>query len=88
MESNKPIGIIGSKSALMLALNQMDALQQLKDEAERGIKITNEPQINIPFVADPTIPHLPMSLTTNYHKPKKPNTGLKLGSYTYKSKRK
>jgi hypothetical protein len=89
MESNEqPRGIVGNKSALILAMNQMAALNQLKDEAERGIKITNEPQ-PIPFVLNEPLP-----LTTipdggkPFYKDKKPNTGFKLGSYTYKSKRK
>ena len=99
MESNRPKGIIGSKSALMLALNHMDALHKSKDEVERGIKITNEPQ-PIPFVLKapsplPTISEFHNIIRdgqlrgkTKLKKDHKPNTGFKLGSYTYKSKRK
>ena len=88
MESNRPIGIIGSKTALFSAMATMESLNQLKDEAERGIKITNEPQ-PIPFVLKAP---LPLPTIPDGGKPfcrdKKPNTGFKLGSYTYKSKRK
>lgn len=40
----------------------------------------------IPFVLHAPTPLVDLGGT--YTKPKKPNTGLKLGSYTYKSKRK
>lgn len=80
MESNKqetPWGIVG-KTVLSSAMAQL---------AERSITITNEPQ-PIPFKLNNYSTDLPTVTGAVFTKPKKPNTGFKLGSYTYKSKRK
>jgi len=88
MESKK-IGVIGNRDTTILGNEKTIEMYKavLQETAERGIKITNEPQ-PIPFKLNNYSTEIPTVTGAVFTKPHKPNTGFKLGSYTYKSKRK